>query len=413
MDPIVGIYIFMFFFGIYFLLLFLILYVRNKKHLYDYVEPEKFFPITIVTPVYNEAKAILDTLQAVIDMEYPKGKKQFIVVDDCSTDNTYEVIKEFAKKYSNVKIVQTPKNTGNAAGAKNYGLKFVKTPLVGFVDADSMPNKDSLLKMVGGFEKDKKFVAITSRVWVQKVKNNFIEKFQDFDYVVIAWGRKILDFIGCVYVTNGPLSIYRAGLMKKLGGFDEKNLTEDIELPWNLLSRGYKTGMSYSTKVYTKVPDNIKEWINQRIRWNVGGLQTLYKYRKFFLRHTENLFGYFIVFYVSIAFLFSLLGFILFARQLYFRFTPYVLSLPYYLQGYNPFKFIKYSPMLTLLFFFGMTFLVLSMFYYKFASKESDLKRRNIRTILIYLFIYRPLYIIPLIWSFVRILRGNIGWYTK
>ena len=48
--------------------------------------------------------------------------KKIIVVDDCSTDNSFKIIKEMARKYSQVIALQTPKNTGGAAGAKNYGL---------------------------------------------------------------------------------------------------------------------------------------------------------------------------------------------------------------------------------------------------------------------------------------------------
>ena len=69
----------------------------------------------------------------------------------------------------------------------------------------------------------------------------------NFDYMVVAWSRKVLDFVDSVYVTNGPLSIYRADVIRKIGGFDTKNLTEDIEITWHLLSLGYKTRMSYST----------------------------------------------------------------------------------------------------------------------------------------------------------------------
>ncbi len=323
------------------------------------------------------------------------------------------LIKEFAKKHPNMIAVQTPKNTGNAAGAKNYGLKFAKTDLVGFVDSDSLPNKDSLIRMVGYFEEDEKVAAVTSRVWVKKVKSNFIERFQDFDYVVIAWSRKVLDFIGCVYVTNGPLSIYRHSVVKKIKGFDEKNMTEDIEITWNLLSRGYKTKMSYSTKVYTIVPDTFRAWTRQRIRWNLGGLQTLYKYKNYIFKNTKNLFGYVIIQYVFVSFLFALLGFLLFVRQLYYKVYPYLASIPYYFQGYNPFKFLKFNPLVTMLFFFGLIFLCLSLIYYRYASRESDLERKGIRTILIYLFVYRPLYVAPLLWSFFKLLKRDIRWYTK
>lgn len=413
MDLVILIYMFMFFVGIYLLVLFIILYHKNKKNIYNYPAPKKFLPITLVVPVYNEGKEIYNTLQSVVDLDYPEGKKQIIIVDDCSTDNSYEVIKEFAKKYSNMKVIQTPTNTGNAAGSKNYGLQFVKTPLVGFVDSDSTPAKDSLIKMVGYFEEDDMVAAVTSKVLVKNKDGNFIKRFQEFDYVVIAWARKILDFIGCVYVTNGPLSIYKREIILKFNGFDTKNLTEDIDITWNLLSRGYKARMSYSTNVYTIVPDKFNSWIKQRTRWNLGGLQTVYKYKKYFFKNTANLFGYFVLTYVSFSFFAALIGFFLLLRQLYFWAVPMVASIPYYFQGYNPFLFLEINLSASLLFFFGIIFILFGIAYYKYASKELEPKRKSIRIILTYIFIYMPLYIIPLLLSLKKLLKKDFRWYTK
>ena len=67
-------------------------------------------------------------------------------------------------------------------------------------------------------------------------------------------------------------------------------------------------------------------------------------------------------------------------RHIYYKAVPYILSLPYFFQGYNPFRFIKFNPLVTLLFFFGAIFFLLSLIYYKYASRESDLERKNIRT---------------------------------
>jgi len=102
------------------------------------------------------------------------------------------------------------------------------------------------------------------------------------------------------------LSICRADIFKEVGGFDEKNMTEDIELTWNFLSRGYKTKMSYSARVLTFVPKDFKTWVGQRVRWNVGGLQTIFKYGRFFVKNTPNLFGGFVIKYVTLSFALAL-----------------------------------------------------------------------------------------------------------
>src|SRR3989344_6603579 len=169
--------------------------------------------------------------------------------------------------------------------------------------------------MVGHFE-DKNVTAVTSRVLV-KNKDNLLCRFQVMDYSIIAWTRKLLDFVDSVYVTNGPLSVYRKETARKIGGFDPNNLTEDIEITWHMLSEGYNTRMSYNAIVYTTVPEDLNTWIKQRVRWNLGGLQTVQKYwRSMFKR---GAFGYFVVPYVAASFFLAILGFLLVIRYLWVK----------------------------------------------------------------------------------------------
>ena len=408
MELINWVYVVLFFFGIYFLFLFILLHLKYKKELYGYPKPKRFPKISFLTAAYNEEDSIEGTVRALLSIEYPEGKKEIIVVNDGSKDRTASIVRKLMKNHKEIRLIDK-KNSGKA-NSLNQAIKIAKGELIAVVDADSYPGKDSLYKMVGYFE-DKKVAAVTSRVLVKNT-SNIIEKFQAVDYAVIAWSRKILDFIGCVYVTNGPLSIYRKEVVVRLGGFDSKNLTEDIELTWHILSFGYKTKMSYATEVYTTVPSKFKKWVLQRVRWNLGGLQTLYKYRRYFLR-SRNLFGYFVINYVGLAFILALVGFFLLLRFLFLKLIFYLSLTPFLFKGYNPFSYMEFYYPLTLILAFGLTFLILSVIYHKYALKKSTLKRKGIFTILTYIFIYRPFYIIPLLLALYKLAKGDLGWYTK
>ncbi|VVB77756.1 Glycosyltransferase AglI [uncultured archaeon] len=409
MQIITIIYTIMFFFGIYFLLVFLMLYFRNKSALYFYPEPKKFPSVTFLVPAYNEESSIGNTLKALLEIDYPKDKKEIIVINDGSHDRTAEITREFMKKHKEIKLLDK-KNSGKA-DSLNQGIKIAKGELIAVSDADSYPEKDSLKKMVGFFEQEDDVAAVTSRVLV-KNKTNFLEKFQAFDYAVIAWGRKILDFIDSVYVTNGPLSIYRKNVLNEVGGFDPKNLTEDIEVTWHILSRGYKTRMSYPAIVYTSVPSKLKQWVNQRVRWNLGGLQTLNKYKSFCFKG-KNAFGYFVISYVGLAFFLALVGFILMFRFIFLKTYFYLWTMPFLLKGYNPLEFLGFNFLVTILFILSSLFLLLSFVYYFLILKDTNLRAKGILTVIIYNFIYRPLYLIPLILAMYRLKKGNLGWYTK
>ena len=290
LDWLTVVFLFYSFVALYFMFMYLLIYIPNRQKFFSYPKPDREYGLSIVVPCYNEEKNIGNTIKALLEVNY-KNLKRIIIVDDCSTDNSYAIIKKYASKYFKIMAVQTPKNTGNAAGAKNYGSKFVNTELIGFTDADSYPLKNSVMRMVGFFNKEN-VAAVTSMILVKRRKQ-LIENLQAIEYKIISFTRKLLSFVGAVYVTPGPLAIYRKKAYDSVGGFDAKNLTEDIEITWHLVSKGYDVKMSVPARVYTVAPRKVKDWFKQRIRWNLGGVQSMNKYKKSLL--SRNMLGSFIL----------------------------------------------------------------------------------------------------------------------
>ena len=295
------IYLAYMFLSLYMFFFFIILFLKNKKSMFFYPKARKGYSVSIVVPCYNEEKSIEGTVNSVLQSDYP-GLKKVIVVDDCSKDNSYKIIQAIAKKNSKVLAVQTPENIGRAASAKNYGLKFADTEIIGFSDADSFLEKDAISKMVGFFD-DEKVGAVTCSVLV-KNKNKFIEKLQAMEYAIIAWTRKLLGYVEGIWAMPGPLALYRTDLLKKMNGFDENNLTEDIEITWNVISEGYKVEMCLPARVESVAPTKTIYWFKQRIRWDIGGMQCINKYKG----HVFSKLGYFIMPFFALSLFLGLLG---------------------------------------------------------------------------------------------------------
>ncbi|HJZ19160.1 MAG TPA: glycosyltransferase family 2 protein [Candidatus Nanoarchaeia archaeon] len=407
MDGINYVYFFMFFMGIFLVNLFIILHKKNQYRLFDSPKVTKIYSVSFLVPAYNEEGNLENTVKAIIDIDYPENKKEIIIINDGSKDSTLKIAKKLEKKHSNI-IVLDKKNSGKA-DSLNKGIEIAKGELLAVVDADSYPKRDALMKMIGHFD-DNKTGAVTSRVLV-KNKTNLLCRYQILDYSIIAWTRKLLDFVDSVYVTNGPLSVYRTDYVRKIGGFDPKNVTEDIEITWHLLSKGYQTRMSYSAIVHTNVPTSLKEWIKQRVRWNLGGIQTLVKYWRDMFK--KRAFGFFVVPYVALSFILAVLGFILLLRYLWIKGASKVYSLFFVQNGFKYLKYINLDISFTVLLFFGITFFILAIVHYKMGFKSSEAGNKSILNILSYTLIYRPLYIIPLLLSFYKMLTGDIRWYTK
>lgn len=409
MEFLTYVYLFYIFVALYFLFLFVLIYFQNKKEIYEEIEPEREYSLSIVVPCYNEEESIGKTIDKLLASSYG-GLKKIFVVDDCSTDNSYAVIKKFAASDSRVVALQTPKNTGCAAGAKNYGAQFVKTELIGFSDADSFPAKDAMSRMVGFFN-DISVGAVTSRVLVYK-RDNFLEKLQSIEYKIIAFTRKILGFVDSIYVTNGPLSIYRKKAFDEVGGFDESNLTEDIEITWHFVSRGWKVSMAIPAKVYTLVPETIRVWFKQRVRWNVGGMQTIRKYKTAFMKC--GMLGFFILPFFVFSWLIGILGMFILIYRLFTYFVVRYLSTIYSVEAQTAilrFSDLNLYPSVliflgSMVFALGLCYTLLALFY----SRENDYPKAGFFAVTIYMIFYAMIYPILLITSLYKFFRGYNTW---
>lgn len=365
------------FIGLYFIFLFLLLFISYKKKLF-YIPPAKRLPsVSIIIPAYNEEKNIKKTIKAVKRLAYPK-KKEIIVINDGSTDKTYEII----KKIKGIKVLNRKKNKGRAS-ALNLGLKHAKGEIVVRIDSDSYPEKNALLKTIPFFEEG--VAAVTTCVFVKKAKS-IVQRLQRVEYITIAWTRKLLENLNAIYATPGAMSLYKRKILKKVGGFDEKNLTEDIEITWRLLKNKYKVKMSLNTKVYTNVPENWNKWWKQRLRWNIGGLQTNLKYFHLFLNKEFSNIGMFLIPLFSIGFVLSLLSLFFMSyiliNWLYFAIGSYTF-------GFNPINSFYILPDV---FFFIIIFtFILTITTLKINLREM---KKSINTpkesldLLIYIFLY-------------------------
>lgn len=91
--------------------------------------------VSIVTPSYNSSKYIKQTIQSVLSQTYENW--ELIVVDDCSTDNSVEIIKEFAVNNSKIRLLEFQINKG-AAEARNAAISMAKGEFIAFLDSDDI-----------------------------------------------------------------------------------------------------------------------------------------------------------------------------------------------------------------------------------------------------------------------------------
>lgn len=410
------IYLTYMFIALYFLFFFLLIYFRNRKTMFHYPEANKEYTVSIIVPCYNEETSIKETVKTILASDY-KGLKKIIVVDDCSQDNSYKIIKKMAEKDKRIIAVQTPKNLGRAASAKNYGLQFADTDIIGFSDADSFPEEDAIRKCLGFFN-DEKVGAVTCSVLVKRPVK-FIEKLQSMEYAVIAWTRKLLGYVDGIWAMPGPLALYKKEVLQKIKGFDENNLTEDIEITWHVIQAGYKVEMCLPAKVYSIAPAKKIYWIKQRIRWNIGGLQCIAKYKKNFFSKL----GYFIIPFFTLSMFLGLAGIIIFSYlALKNIISTYLFTQYSFVAGTSLITMESLYITPSILNLFGVVLFALGAFFTIFGlaiMKETPFRGfRNIFNLLFYMIVYLTIYPVLLVLAIGKVIgykmQGKrIGWGTK
>ena len=93
--------------------------------------------ISIVLPAYNSSKYISITIDSVLNQDYSNW--ELIITDDCSTDNTLNILEEYANKDERIKIYKLKANAG-AAAARNNSLKYCNSKFISFIDSDDTYN---------------------------------------------------------------------------------------------------------------------------------------------------------------------------------------------------------------------------------------------------------------------------------
>ena len=101
--------------------------------------------VSVITPVYNAEKFLKETIDSVLKQSYKDF--EYLLIDDCSTDNSPEIVKAYAEKDSRVKYIKLRENSG-AAVARNTGLENAQGSYIAFIDSDDVWYADKLEKQL-------------------------------------------------------------------------------------------------------------------------------------------------------------------------------------------------------------------------------------------------------------------------
>jgi cellulose synthase/poly-beta-1,6-N-acetylglucosamine synthase-like glycosyltransferase len=162
--------------------------------------------------------------------------------------------------------------------ALNYGVKFARGEIIGVFDADNVPANDALLNVQKYFE-DPAVAAVQGRTLSINSEENMLTKFISYEETV--WCETYLrgkDVLNLFVHLKGSCQFIRRDVLEKLHGFDEKILSEDMEVSARLTEQGYRIRYAPDVRTWQESPDDLGRLFKQRTRWFRGTMEVAFKY---------------------------------------------------------------------------------------------------------------------------------------
>ncbi|MBL7059258.1 glycosyltransferase family 2 protein [Candidatus Pacearchaeota archaeon] len=380
-------------------------YYKKKK----FIGEKEDKTVTIIIPAFNEEKSIAKTIESALSSNYPKEKLEIIVVNDGSSDKTYEIAKKYLKN-KKFKVRVFTKENGGKGTALNLGISKANGEIIITMDADSFIRPDTVRKMVGHFYNNQ-VMSVTPSMGVYKPKGA-LQRVQQVEYYVGIFLRKSFAVLNAIHITPGAFSAYRKKFFEKYGGYDVGNITEDLEIALRMQRHNFIIENAPEAVVYTIAPNKFRDLLVQRRRWYVGMIKNFWDYRDLFgvkkgamgmlvlpLAVISVIFSVILTMYALIKTLGDLKTELLLLNSINFEFTSIFEANWYFIKTSFEKLFYKLftNPILLLV----LIFIILLFFYMHFARKNMKFEDGTKLSLLFFVALYSFLFSFWWILSFI------------
>jgi hypothetical protein len=236
--------------------------------------------VCVQVPIYNERYVAERVLDAVCALDWPPEHLEVQVLDD-SDDETVSIVERRAahwrRKGIRVDHVRRQARTGFKAGALAHGLALTDAPFIAIFDADFVPPRDFLRRLMTAF--DDPSVGFAQARWGHLDEGySWFTRLQalaiDFHFLVEQAVRSARG-----YFTNftGTAGVWRRRAIEESGGWSAATLTEDLDLSYRAQLRGWRAAYLEDLVVPEELPVSIDAYRRQQSRWATGSFQSAFK----------------------------------------------------------------------------------------------------------------------------------------
>jgi glycosyltransferase XagB len=230
---------------------------------------------TVLVPLFREIKFLPVLVDQLLTIDYPLERLEILFLVEADDRETREALRTCAPPPHMRTVVVPPGQPRTKPRALNVGLAWARGEYIVVYDVEDRPERDQLRKAVAAFR------ALPRRVVCLQAELNFYNRHQSLvtrlfsiDYAV--WYGMFLPGLVRKHAfvpLGGTSNHFRVKLLRRLGGWDPFNVTEDADLGARIARAGLQV-MMLDSVTWEEAVAGVLPWVRQRSRWIKGYMQT-------------------------------------------------------------------------------------------------------------------------------------------
>lgn len=252
-------------------------YKKRKLKMHPVIINENYKPfVTIMIPAHNEEYVISNTVENILAIDYPNF--EIIVIDDRSSDNTANVIRELEAKHE--KVVALVRNQDAFPGKSavlNDAFEIAKGDAILVFDADATVEPDFLNKLVPNLE-PADVGAVQARKIIRNKDYNFLTKCQNNEYTMDTHLQAGRDAVKGAVELRGNGELIKREALIDIGGWNNYTITDDLDMSTRLHIKGWDVRFCPEACVYEEGIIYVFPLFRQRRRWLEGTIRRYLEY---------------------------------------------------------------------------------------------------------------------------------------
>lgn len=267
-------------------LLLVVKYIRKRRK--GPAEPDLYPEITVIIPVYNSECTLRKCLDSINLSSYDNRLITVLLVDNGSTDNSFQVFEECQMLYSDLPMQWLVSNQGKSK-ALNKALFNSRGKYIINVDSDGRFEKDAIRNIVKRFESNMKTncltgVILTERDEIEETADFLLLNMRRLEYLeycqAFLAGRNFSSDINGLYTLSGAFSAFRKSTILQTQMYNSDTICEDTQITFQIKRQHKRVELCENAVFYVSPIDNMEKLYTQRQRWQVGELEVFHMFYK-------------------------------------------------------------------------------------------------------------------------------------